>query len=64
MTVLMYAIMAGLEELCYKLIELGADINAKTKSVPPLPGVLLSSGMLRSSRCCVDVLYVCRDGLS
>ena len=60
----MYAIEAKMEGLCYKLIELGADINAKNEYVPPLSGVWLTSGMLRSSRCCVDVLYVCRDGLS
>ena len=29
-TVLMYAIKAKMEALCYKLIEKGADINAKS----------------------------------
>ena len=43
MTVLMYAIKAGLEGLCYKLIELGADINARDSYVPPLSGIWHSS---------------------
>ena len=63
-TILMCAIKGKMEAMCHKLIELGADINAKDEYVPPLSGIWHSSGMLRSSRCCVDVLYVCRDGLS
>ena len=43
-TVLMYAIEAKLEALCDKLIEQGADINAKDSSVPPLPSIMRASG--------------------
>ena len=57
MTVLMYANKAGLEGLCYKLIELGADINAKDDDVPPLSRVLLSSAMHISLTGCVGVFF-------
>ena len=35
-TVLMFAIEAKMEALCYKLIEMGADIHAKTVCPTPL----------------------------
>ena len=52
MTVLMYAIKAGLEGLCYKLIELGADIHAKDEYVPPLSGIWHSSATHSSLTLC------------
>ena len=39
----MYAIEAKLEALCDKLIEKGADINAKTFRVPPLSLIMCVS---------------------
>ena len=39
----MFAIEAKLEALCDKLIEQGADINAKDHSVPPLPSIMRAS---------------------
>ena len=45
----MYAIEAKLEALCDKLIEQGADINAKDGYVPPLSCIMHGSG-LRMSR--------------
>ena len=39
----MYAIEAKLEALCDKLIKKGADINAKTSGVPPLPSIMRGS---------------------
>ena len=43
-TVLMYAIEAKMEALCDKLIEQGADINAKDYYVPPLSPIMHGSG--------------------
>ena len=43
-TVLMFAIEAKLEALCDKLIEKGADINAKDIGVPPLTCIMRASG--------------------
>ena len=43
-TVLMFAIEAKFEALCDKLIEQGADINAKDNCVPPLPSIMRASG--------------------
>ena len=43
-TVLMYAIEAKLEALCDKLIEQGANINAKDNHVPPLSRIMHGSG--------------------
>ena len=43
-TVLMFAIRAKMEALCDKLIEKGADINAKTSRVPPLSLIMHGSG--------------------
>ena len=42
-TVLMYAIEAKLEALCDKLIEKGADINARDDDVPPLSLIMHGS---------------------
>ena len=44
-TVLMYAIDAKMEALCDKLIEKGADINAKTTFVPPLSPIMRGSAL-------------------
>ena len=43
-TVLMYAIEGKLEPMCDKLIEMGADINAKDNYVPPLSSIMHGSG--------------------
>ena len=45
MTVLMYAIEAKMEALCDKLIEQGADINAKDYIVPPLSRIMRASAL-------------------
>ena len=42
-TVLMCAIQAKHEALCDKLIEQGADINAKDEYVPPLSPIMRGS---------------------
>ena len=41
----MYAIEAKMEALCDKLIEKGADINARDDDVPPLSLIMQGSGM-------------------
>ena len=51
----MYAIEAKMEALCDKLIEKGADINAKDKYVPPLSSIMHRSGLLKVS----DVFFGC-----
>ena len=43
-TVLMYAIEGKLEPMCDKLIEMGADINAKDECVEPLSCATHASG--------------------
>ena len=43
-TVLMYAIEAKMEALSDKLIEKGADINAKDYRVPPFSPIMRGSG--------------------
>ena len=51
-TVLMFAIEAKMEGLCYKLIEMGADIHAK--DVCPTP--LLPSHLPQLREACSDVM--------
>ena len=55
-TVLMYAIEGKLEPMCDKLIEMGADINAKDKYVEPLSRATHASGLQRlMTLCCLGM---------